>query len=257
MPYSVWPSAATRATPASAGVVALPPAVALSLSGNVPTIVASGDFTTTFPTVESPISQSGKWKNGAANGTDWHNMQVTANGAVGTSLMGSGSARYADNIAILDSTFRTFNNNQRVKGTVYCASGYTGGGGNHEVELLLRFSISANDAHGYEVLWGIQGYLAVVKWNGALGSYTPILDPGAGSIPPYVDGDTLEARLTGTTLQVLRNGVTVPGFGAVDLTAGGTISAWSSGQPGMGTWPVDGSADYLKAGWKSYLAGDL
>ena len=159
------------------------------------------------------------------------------------------ASRYADNIAILSGSAVAAN--QYAQATVYLAPGYSPPG-NHEVELLLRFSISAHDAHGYEVLWGRAGYIAIVRWNGPLGNYTPLYDPGLGSIPQPVDGDVLRAEISGNRITVYRNGSSVA---SVDVTAaGGTV--YSAGQPGIGFWPVDGATPE-NYGWKTFEAGVL
>jgi hypothetical protein len=121
----------------------------------------------------------------------------------------------------------------------------------HEIELLLRFSISGHDAYGYEVLWGLSGYLAVVRWNGPLGDYTPIYDPGVGSLRVPRDGDVLRAEMDGTIITVKLNGAIVA---TVDVSIVGAV--WTSGQPGIGFWPVDDAipANY---GWKSFEGGNL
>src|SRR5262249_55008869 len=109
-----------------------------------------------------------------------------------------------------------------------------------------------HDAHGYEVLWGIPGYMAVVRWNGPVTSYTPIYDPGTGSIPKPKDGDVLRAQINGNIIQVFVNGTQVGPN--IDVSSAGNV--WTSGQPGMGFWPVDGAipGNY---GWKAWQAGNL
>jgi fibronectin type 3 domain-containing protein len=216
------------------------------------TPLASGStYSTNFPLTENPISEGGVWVRGGTEGLDWTNPLTTGGHAVASTT--PTPTRYSDDIAILKSSAVTFSANQYAQGTVYLAPGYTGNGGGHEVELLLHFSISAHDAHGYEILWGIPGYMAVVRWNGPVTSYTPIYDPGVGSIPVPRDGDVLRAEISGNIIKVFRNGTQV-GPNIDVSSAGGTV--WTSGQPGMGFWPVDGAipGNY---GWKSYQAGSL
>jgi hypothetical protein len=186
---------------------------------------------------QSPINENGRWINGLANGLQWNNVNIANGKATGSRMMGSttgADSRYADNLAIMA---KSFANDQFVEATVSKVGGYTGNGGGHEIELLLRFNISANDAHGYEVLWGISGYIAVVRWNGANGDYTPIYDPGAGSAPVPQDGDIFCAEIRGTKIRVAINNVVIA---TVDVTSiPGTV--WTSGHPGIGFWPVDGA----------------
>jgi hypothetical protein len=216
------------------------------------TPVASGStYSTNFPLTENPISEGGVWVRGGTEGLDWTNPLTTGGHAVASTS--PTPTRYSDDIAIIKSSAVAFNANQYAQGTVYLAPGYTGNGGGHEVELLLRFSISAHDAHGYEILWGIPGYMAVVRWNGPVTDYTPIYDPGVGSIPVPKDGDVLRAEISGNIIKVFRNGTQVGPN--IDVSSVGS-TVWTSGQPGMGFWPVDGAipGDY---GWKSYQAGSL
>jgi hypothetical protein len=239
----LWCMASTAATPCP------PPQNAVQGGTSVSTPCGSVAYSTNFSLTENPISEGGKWITGKTTGLDWNNPESNSGKAYASVLSGATGSRYDDSIAHLSTSLQTFNANQYAQGTVYLVSGYSA---SHEVELLLRFSIAPHNAHGYEVLWGLTGYLAVVRWNGALGSYTPLYDPGVGSIPVPKDGDVLRAEISGNTLTVKRNGTTVA---TVDINvAGGTV--WSSGQPGIGFWPVDGATP-KNLGWKSFQAGNL
>ena len=117
---------------------------------------------------------------------------------------------------------------------------------------MLRFQITAHNARGNEVLWGQTGYVAIVRWNEPVGDYTPLYDPGLGSIPQPVDGDVLRAEINGNIITVYRNGASVA---SVNIgVAGGTI--YSTGQPGMGVWPVDGATPE-NYGWNTFEAGNM
>ena len=102
-------------------------------------------------------------------------MQSGSGEAYGSVRSGATGSRYDDDIASLNTSFLSFNANQYAQASVYRAKGYSPSG-SHEVELLLRFQICPNNARGYEVLWGAGGFLAIVRWNGPLSSYTPLLD---------------------------------------------------------------------------------
>jgi len=219
------------------------PASALSNSV-VPSAPVSGgsSYSTGFPQTENPISEGGMWIGGKAVGVDWNNVQTVPGKAYASVLSGSPN-RYNDSIAQLNTTFTA---NQFAQGTVYRAAGYSPTGG-HEVELLLRFQITPQNARGYEVLWGHQGYLAIVRWNGPLANYTTLYDSGNPGIGPAVDGDVLRAEIVGSTIRVYKNG---------SLVASVSDSTWTSGQPGIGFWPVD-DATIDKYGWRSYQAGSL
>ncbi len=186
------------------------------------------------------------------HGLDWHDPATSSGRAFSPVLVDSSppAARYADAIAHLKTSYLAFNTNQFAEATVYRAAGYSPGVSKHEVELLLRFSITAHDAHGYEVLWGHDGYLDIVRWNGALGSYTQ-LNPVEPNIGAPADGDVFRAEIFGSMITVRKNGTTVL---VQDVSASGTL--WSTGQPGVGFWPVDSSSPD-KLGWKSFQAGNL
>jgi hypothetical protein len=196
------------------------------------------EYSTSFPATESPLSEGGKWLNGKALGVYWNDAQSVPGKAFGAAF----TPYYDDDIAVLTTSFGA---NQYAEATVYRAANYSPGV-SHEVELLLRFQITPNNARGYEVLWGHAGNMAVVRWNGPLGDYTPLLDNV--QIGPAVDGDVLRAEITGGVIKVFKNGVLV-----------GTSppnSTWTDGQPGIGFWPKPG-ATLQNYGWKKFKAGNL
>ncbi|MEO8137819.1 MAG: hypothetical protein ABI831_28060 [Betaproteobacteria bacterium] len=203
----------------------------------------SNSYATNFPSTENPISESGKWINGKTAGVDWNNVQAVP-GKAHASVLSGNPNRYNDSIAHLNTAFAA---NQFAQGSVYRAAGYSPGTSKHEVELLLRFQISANFARGYEVLWGHSGYLAVVRWNGPLGDYTALYEAGDPGIGPPVDGDVLRAEIIGNVIRVYKNGMQV---------ASVSDATYANGQPGIGLWPVDG-ASIDKFGWKNFQAGGL
>jgi len=204
---------------------------------------ASGTYMTNFPLTENPISESGVWVRGGVEGLDWNNPKTAA----GHATASVAASRYNDCIAHPNRP--SFHADQYAQGTVYLANGYTGNGGKHAVELLLRFSISAHDARGYEVLWDTSGGIAVVRWNGPPGNFTSLW---TGPAPKPVDGDVLRAEIAGRVISVYRNGSRLA---TIDVTSqGGTV--WSSGQPGIGFWPVDGAIPE-NFGWKSFEAASL
>lgn len=231
-----------------------PPQIAIdggaSASTSCPSSSAQGSYSTSFPLSENPLSESGKWVDGKADGLDWNDPLSASGKAYASVQSGIGASRYDDSIAHLKASSQAFNSNQYAQGVVYLASGYSGA--SHEVELLLRFSIGANDARGYEILWGLKGYIAVVRWNGPRGDYTPLYDPGLGSMPVPHDGDVLRAAIVGNSITVSLNGAAVAN---VDVSAAGG-QVWSAGQPGIGFWPVDGATP-KNYGWKSFEAGNL
>lgn len=225
--------------------------MALRLSRSGVVVAPSSDFTTSFPLTENPISQGGIWTNGLAVGLDWTDPKTTGGKAVASAV--PTPTRYSDDLGHLKTSYRPFNAKQFAQGTVYLAPGYTGNGGSHEIELLLHFNISANVAQGYEILFGLAGYYAVVRWNGPVTNYTALYDPGAASLPVPVDGDVFRAEIDANNdIRVFRNGSLL----ASSPTNFATNTTYLTGQPGMGFWPVDGAIPE-NFGWKNFTAGDL
>lgn len=205
-------------------------------------------YETDFPLTENPISEGGKWVNGGVVGLQWKNVQTGSGNAYGGDFVGTPS-RYNDPIAHISSAFMAFTPDQYATGLVYRVPGYSNPTDGHEIELLLRFVITANNARGYEVLWGDEGEIVVVRWNGPLSDYTPLATlQGNSAANKAVDGDRLIARIVGNTITVWRNGVQI-GSPVVDTT-------YTDGQPGIGFWPTAGST-LASYGWKSFYCGDI
>ena len=238
---------------ANAATPCPPPQVAVEGGNSVSTtcqmVSSNALYSTNFPATENPLSEGGKWVGGKVVGLDWNNPETTSGKAFASINSGiNGASRYNDSIAIINKSVATFNANQYAQGTVFKVSGYSAA---HEVELLLHFSISAHDAHGYEILWGAPGYLAVVRWNGPLGNYTTLYDSGVGGIAVPQEGDVLRAEMNASVITVKLNGKQVA---RVDVTSAGNV--WATGQPGVGFWPVDGAVRQ-NYGWKAFEAGNL
>ena len=218
---------------------------------------APSSFTTNFPATENPISQGGIWLGGATDGLDWNDVKTTGGQAVGAAFVSG----YNDPSAILKSSYFSVSNDQFAEGVVYRASGYTPSANYHEIQLRLRFSISAHDAHGYEILFALDNTgssndgWAVVKWLGSLGSYTTISSNGATLVGKINDGDVFRAELRGSTMKVFRNSVQLGSD--IDMTLGGTLSMWNSGQPGIGMFPQTPGCTLDSLGWKQFTCGNL
>jgi hypothetical protein len=225
----------------------------------------SNDLIITFGATENPISQGGKWKNGQTDGVLWQDVQTVPGFAEATGFAGDrfeGSA-FDDNIAQATTALWSAPPDMFIEGVVHY--GYSGlPNAAHEIELLARFSISASDAHGYEILWGVDptgSYTAAVRWAGGLGAFNAIFDPGDGSMPTPTENDVLRAEFTGSTCRLLLHNSVISGAAALDLSkevGGSTLGVWSSGQPGVGFWPVHGTGqDITKFCWKQIRCGAL
>jgi hypothetical protein len=215
-----------------------------SASTTCPTSTGSA-YSTNFTGTENPLSEGGKWINGKAVGLSWNNVQTVPGKAYAAQFVGLSSSRYDDCLAHLNTSFTA---NQYAQGTVSRVSGYRNPIDKHEIELLLRFQLTANSARGYEVLWGQDGEIYVVRWNGPLGSYTALANIPDAPGNKAVDGDVLRAEMIGSVIRVYRNGALV-------LTAPAD-STYTTGQPGIGFWPTAGST-LSSYGWKNFQAGSL
>ena len=145
------------------------------------TMVSAGTYFTSFELPENPISEGSGWVNGEATGQQWSNVQTGSGNVYGSRLVDyAGVGRYSDPIAHLSASVMTFSANQYAQGTVHRVPGYQNPSGGHEIELLLRFRITANNARGYEVLWAQDGAIAIVRWNGPSGDYTALYRDRSG-----------------------------------------------------------------------------
>ncbi len=197
-------------------------------------------YTTNFSGTENPISEGGVWVNGGTDGLDWQDVAKDQGIAYGTGL----SAGYDDCIAHLTG----FAADQYAEATLHVASGYTPPD-SHEIELLLRFEITAHSARGYEINNGWNGaYSQIVRWNGALNDFTYLTTNGPG-FGALVEGDVIRAEAVGSKITVYKNGSEV-------MQA--TDSTWSDGNPGMAFFIRPGSGAQPKSYcFSSFTAGEL
>jgi hypothetical protein len=176
-------------------------------------------YSTRFERNEDPISEGGRWLNGAKDGLDWYNV-VTENGvAHGTESHGA----YTDPTALLAGKWgknqtgkaRVFSRNQTEK--YY-----------QEVEIRLRSKLSPHRCTGYEVFWRClktpSAYVEIVRWNGKVGDWTS-LKKLTGARYGVKDGDLVQATIFGNVIKGFLNGVEV--ISVTDKT-------FSEGNPGIG-----------------------
>ena len=180
-------------------------------------------YTSDFSQAENPISENGKWTNGAQNGVDWTDVRTIAGIACGTQTgRDTGHYAYNDSYAILSG----FPPDQTAEGVVHITN--PTGSCNQEVELLLHWNSSAHSATGYECLFRCLNssgfYMQIVRWNGGLGNFTYIAnlhDPVSG----IKDGDLLKASIKGNVINVYINGV---------MKLQCTDNTYTTGNPGIG-----------------------
>ena len=176
-------------------------------------------YRTRFKLDEDPISEGGKWLNGAKDGVDWFNV-ITRNGvAYGAVSKGA----YTDPTALLTGTW---GKNQSVKATVFSKNQtekYY-----QEVEIRLRSTLTRQRCTGYEVFWRClktqNAYAEIVRWNGKVGDWTS-LQKHSGAQYGVKDGDVVKATIVGNVIKGYVNGVEV--ISATDDT-------YRAGNPGMG-----------------------
>jgi hypothetical protein len=204
--------------------------LAISASANAQTYI------TTFPLTENPISEGGRWVNGAIIGLDWKNVATRPGLAMGTQV---NSRSYDDSTALLTGSWGP---DQTVYATVYCTN--PADGLSEEVEIRLRSTISAHSNTGYEINFNCAttggGYSQVVRWNGALGDFT-VLNRGPG----VRSGDVVMANMVGNTITVQINGLQVMQV---------RDDAFTAGNPGMGFFQRGAAANNAAFGFSSYTA---
>lgn len=192
-------------------------------------IVSAAGYTTSFPLTENPISEGGTWTNGGAVGLDWKNVRTTPGLAFGTQ---TGATNFNDSIAVRTGAWTA---DQSATATVHTVNQQAANSNIfEEVEILLRFTITAHSARGYEFNYACRQdgtqYVQLVRWNGALGSFTQ-LEGRTG--PGLRNGDQIKATAIGQTLTTYINNVAI--FSVND-------SAVTSGNPGIGFYLQGGTS---------------
>lgn len=211
-------------------------------------------FTTSFPATENPISQGGIWTRGLAEGLSWTNPATglasdsTTHVAYGARVS---SNAFDDAIAHLS----LYSADHWCQGTIYNDGSVTG---LPEVELLIRWAITANNARGYEVDILSDGRCIPVRWNGALSNFT--LGSTFTTNASMLNNAVWRAQIVGNILSCTCNGN--PVF-SIDITSHfGAGAVWSSGNPGMGYYGNNGTPDpntqaNRHFALKAYSAGNL
>src|SRR5882724_11821469 len=183
----LWTRATRRAN-------ALPPTSA--------SLQAHRTYTTHFSLTEDPISEGDNWIGGLTVGLDWSNIQTTRARAYGSVLS---PGNYNDPTALLTGSWGP---NQTAQATVYSIN--QSDAIYEEVELRLRSALSAHQCTGYEIDFRVSSsstaYLAIVRWNGAVGNFTYLVTY-RGARYGVSNGDVIKASIIGTTIRVYKNGM--------------------------------------------------
>lgn len=178
----------------------------------------TGNYTTTFPLNEQPLSEAGKWVDGATTGLLWSDCGVTnTSGGLhyAYGLMAGPTPPYNDSIALLTGTWGP---TQAIDFTLYTSNTLSTGVGQYEeLEWGLRCTLSNNWFSGYFMDCLIatdSGYFEAGAPNGS-----PYSDPsniwnswsGVNNYSAMIltNGSTIHAGITNATITVFFNGVQV------------------------------------------------
>lgn len=260
MPYSVWPSAATRASPAGTSVVKQPGAGALALAGQSLSVINSGStsFSTSFGSAETTISEGGAWArltgpqpDSGSDHSGWHDVSTTGGNAVPRFNAGPTSGLpggdYDDAYSLLTGTWPA-----DMEAT---AQIYVGASGAQEIELLFRGADTAGSPGTvalYECLFNPNGLYEAVRWNGPSDDFTSL---AFVSDTTLVDGDWIKASVTGTGATVTitmwyARAASPTTWVQLLSTADTSGSRRTSGRPGIGFFSR--SPETLNYGLRSY-----
>lgn len=190
-------------------------------------VVAPTSFSLTFSGTENPLSQGGKFDNGLAVGLDWNDFQAIGGIACAGGISADPAPPYNDSIAILKASAFACPNDQYAEQTIHFLDGYVPPG-THEHGLFIRATLTAHGMTGYEWYIGAGGASSIVRWEGALNSFTPIID-----VTPGLPAEDVVRKFTavGTTISAYENGV---------LIAQGTDATYASGQTGLQSYMTTG-----------------
>lgn len=188
-------------------------------------------YTTNFPNTETPISEGGLWVNGGTTGLDWKNMNSTPGFAIGTQVGNeSCPTNCNDSTAVVGGSWGS---DQTCQITIKVNSAPSSAGVFQEAECRLRTTITAHSITGYEGNCSVSTtntYIQIIRWNGALGSFTQL--NGDGNVHHCVNGDVLKMTAVGSLISVFLNG---------SLIETATDSTYTSGFPGVGAFTTGGT----------------
>lgn len=190
-------------------------------------------FSTTFSTVENPISDGDKFITATTPGVNWSGVYagecgckpvspvaVVTQGLAQSPNVGNSSA--GDALAVLTGTWGADQAASAVVSEI-SSSGY------EEIEIHLR--VNPATGQGYEISWGLNNaYVLIATWNGGgvsgTGAYTVLLDD-TGSQYAISSGDTVSASISGNVISLYHNGQLVTQYTDTNNT-------FTSGNPGFG-----------------------
>lgn len=196
---------------------------------------------------QNPLSLGGRVTNGLAVGLDWNNMQsVSGKGATGTAAQIT--PPYQDNICTIDppAGVSAWSQNQELISRVFVQN--KGSFGQfHEVEHLLRFTIEAHVAKGYEIIFslGPTNYIEIAEWSGDLHnppttvSVTSLANSNIATAPSIDNGHYVRSVIEGNIIRAYHK-TTLGGswtlYAEADIT---NRPIKYTGKIGVGNWDND------------------
>jgi hypothetical protein len=207
-------------------------------------VAIAGTYTTTFTSIENPISENASWIGGKTTGLAWADFQSTPGLAFGKQP-GNSPGLYDDAIALLTGTWGPTQTVQATVKTVNQNDSIF-----EELEIRLRSTITAHSSTGYECLFSarssVNAYVQIVRWNGPFASFT-LIDARGGTTDALNNGDTIKCTISGSTITAYINGIQ-------KLQV--TDSTYSSGNPGIGAYLQNATGVNGDYGFTSFTASD-
>lgn len=223
-------------------------------------VASAAFYDTLFPLTENPIGGT-DWFRGLADGGSWTDPQTglasdgTTHIAFGTQANGT-TPPFDDSVACLRMLFPQ---NQYAQGVIFNAAA-----DQIEVELTVSSTIVNGSIQLYEADYIFSGTntcdLKLVRWNGAVNSFTPL----NGNVPLVTGlnistGTTHRLSRIGNILTGTRNGSTIYTYDlAANFVADGS-NILTGGTPGHAYWDrsLTSGANRNTMGWSRFTAGAL
>jgi hypothetical protein len=208
--------------------------------------LAASSFFTTFPLTENPLSESGKWLNGATDGIVWQDFKTLNSLACAGHTSSTSPPPYDDAIAQLKTSAIALPVNHYIQGVVKRAGGYNPAG-THELGLFVRMTITANNVTGYEIYVSTSASHTLVRWNGALNDFTALASGNISAVTVPADGDIVRLEASGSRISFYQNGL---------LRTQVTDTNFATGQSGLQSYMVSGGTPE-SYGYDSITSGAL
>lgn len=188
------------------------------------------NFATTFETTEAQISEGGAW---IKSPNLWRPVKTE----LGVAHASGFNAGYDDSYSLMA---QPFGPDQTVEVVLEVGSAPFDRNQSHEILLMLRMGDDASNARGYECQFNFAGGWDILRWNGPMGSWSPInLTWSSYWGQDLKTGDVLKCSVVGNVITAYINNV---------MMLQGNDSLFTSGQPGLGFFVrPGGDLTHLKA----------